>query len=109
MYKLKRFFLGVFFVSDFAFSCLKLDDIKDFFNFSNVHSILANNMQALLELQLQLPSGQNLWKALLYLKEICSANFSFEFIFATYEDENNFGAEVSLDSYNSDKKTFPLK
>lgn len=66
-------------------------------------------MQTLLELQLKLPSGQNLWKEFLYLKEICSANFSFKFIFETYENENNFGAEVSLDSYDSKEKKFYFK
>ena len=80
------------------------------FDFSTIPStqreILRRNVQTLLELQLKLPSGQNLWKEFLYLKEICSANFSFKFIFATYENENNFGAEVSLDSYDSKEKKF---
>ncbi len=105
---LRVFILYIFFISQFVFSGVNWENVKDFFDFSTIseekkQECLKNNIQKLVALQLTLKNGQNLWDAFLHLYENCKETFSFKFVF---DVNTEFGANVALKNYDSDKKVF---
>lgn len=110
------FFVKFFCLSYFSFAsqlvCSKVswDLVQKFFDFSSIplekQKTLKSNVEKLIELQLKLNNGQNLWEAFLYLCENCKGKFTFTFIF---EVNDYFGADVFLDKYVIDTRCFCFK
>ena len=86
---------------------LSWPNIEGFFEFTSAKSTekcpLEKNIQRLIELQLGSLSGQNLWKAFLYLnKRLEEKKLTFKFVFAA---SNDLYANISLAEYRIDNVT----
>ena len=86
------------------------EKVSHFFNFETSaeepqRTNLATNIQVLVEEQLKLPSGQNLWKAFLFW-ENQHPELGFQFEFSLIEDQN---AHIGLKKYEDATQIFTFE